>query len=81
MPGEQLENKTRGQGPYFEVLTAEELAQKWRVPPSWVREQTRGRAADPIPHIRLGRYVRFFYGSPELDRWWIRRQAGAKRAS
>jgi hypothetical protein len=81
MAGEQLENKTRGQGPFFNVITAEELASKWRVPASWVREQTRSRAVDPIPHIKLGRYTRFSYGSPELDKWWIRRQAGVKRAS
>jgi hypothetical protein len=51
-------------GPFFEVLTAEELAQRWRVPPSWVREQSRSRCSDPIPHARLGRYVRFSWGEP-----------------
>lgn len=59
MRGEQSEhNKTAG-GPFFEVLTAEELAQRWRVPESWIREQVRSRCSDPIPHVRLGRYVRF----------------------
>jgi hypothetical protein len=61
--------------PFFEVLTAEELAERWRVPASWVRDQCRSRATDPIPHIRLGRYVRFSWGSPELTQWWVRRQS------
>jgi hypothetical protein len=63
-------------GPFFEVLTAEELAQRWRVPASWVRDQCRTRCSDPIPHTRLGRYVRFSWGSPELTQWWLRRQSG-----
>jgi hypothetical protein len=59
----------------FELLTAEELAERLRVPPSWVREQTRSRAleGDPLPHLRLGRYIRFRWGSPELEAWLRRR--------
>ncbi len=68
-------------GPFFEVLTAEELAQRWRVPPSWVREQSRSRCSDPIPHTRLGRYVRFSWGSPELRQWWTRRQSKSCRSA
>jgi hypothetical protein len=70
---------TPAEGPFFEVLTAEELAQRWRVPPSWVREQSRSRCSDPIPHARLGRYVRFSWGSPELTQWWIRRQSNRRQ--
>ena len=62
--------------PFLEILTAEMLAERWCVPESWIREQCRSRCADPIPHIRLGRYVRFSWGSPELTRWFIRRQQG-----
>jgi len=36
---------TSAVGPFFEVLTAEELAQRWRVPSSWVREQSRSRCS------------------------------------
>jgi hypothetical protein len=74
-PGAQ---HTLAQGPFFEGLTAEEPAQRWRVPPSWVREQCRSRCSDPIPHARLGRYVRFSWGSPELTQWWSRRQSHRK---
>jgi len=54
----------------YEVLDAAQLAQRWRVPASWIREQTRARATDPLPCIRLGKYVRFEWGSPALFDWW-----------
>jgi excisionase family DNA binding protein len=38
------------------LLDAAEVAEMLAVPTSWVREQTR---AGQIPHLRLGRYVRF----------------------
>jgi hypothetical protein len=79
--GEQLGNMPPALGPWFEVLTAEELASRWRVRPSWVREQTRSRCMDPIPHVRLGRYVRFSWNSPELNAWWKRRQVGNEHAA
>jgi hypothetical protein len=74
-------HNTPANGPFFEVLTADEVAQRWRVPPSWVREQTRSRCSDPIPHARLGRYVRFSWGSPELTQWWIRRQSNKRQTT
>jgi len=62
----------------FEVVDSEELARRWCLPESWIREQTRSRAVDPIPHVRLGRYVRFEWNSPELLQWWNRRRAFIK---
>jgi hypothetical protein len=59
----------------YEVIDSVELAKRWSVPESWVREQTRSRAADPLPHVRLGRYVRFEWGSPRLTKWWERRRS------
>jgi hypothetical protein len=41
----------------YEVLDAAELARRWHVPVRWIREQTRERATDPLPHVRLGKYV------------------------
>ena len=38
------------------LLTAEELAEKLRIPVSWVYEQSRQKK---IPTHRLGRYIRF----------------------
>ncbi len=39
-----------------ELLTAEELAEKLKVPVSWVYEMSRTKR---IPTVRVGRYVRF----------------------
>jgi hypothetical protein len=82
MRGEQLESKKPSSVERFQLLTAEELADRLRVPPSWIREQTRSRslAGDPLPHLRLGRYVRFQWGSPELE-GWLRRRLCEKSSS
>jgi hypothetical protein len=57
----------------YEFIDCKELARRWAVPVSWVREQVRSRVADPLPHIRLGKYVRFRWGSPEMEEWAGRR--------
>jgi hypothetical protein len=59
---------------FFEVIDACELANRWRIPKSWILEQTRTRAVEPIPCVRLGRYVRFEWDSPALLRWWEKRR-------
>ena len=59
---------------FYEVIDATELAFRWRIPKSWILEQTRSRASDPIPCVRLGRYVRFEWESPSLVRWWEKRR-------
>jgi len=38
------------------LLTAEEVAERLQVSTAWVYAQSRSRR---IPHVRLGRYVRF----------------------
>lgn len=60
----------------FEVIDSKELARRWAVPASWIREQTRSRSVDVIPHVRLGRYVRFEWGSPALLKWWDKKRSG-----
>jgi predicted DNA-binding transcriptional regulator AlpA len=46
-----------------DILTPEQLAQRLQVSKSWVFEQTRNRAKvrnkNPLPCIRLGKYIRF----------------------
>ena len=42
-----------------ELLTVEEVAALLRVPKSWVYERCLQTAAHPLPHIKLGKYVRF----------------------
>lgn len=55
----------------IELIDAVELAARWRVPTSWVRNRTRGRTPreERIPCVRLGRYVRFEWGSARLSEW------------
>jgi excisionase family DNA binding protein len=54
------------------LLTASEVAQRLKVPTSWVYAETR---AGRMPHIRLGpRYRR--YHPEAIDEWVARLQAG-----
>lgn len=53
-----------------EVIDSNELAKRLNVPETWVRSRTNlKRTDDPIPHLRLGRYVRFCWGSETLWEW------------
>lgn len=72
----QTTQQLAGQGlqiPQFEFIDSKDLASRWALPESWIREQVRSRAADPLPHVRFGKYVRFRWGSPELEAWAERR--------
>ena len=50
----------------IEIIDAEEMAARLKLPKSWILEGTRSRAIDPIPHLKFGRYVRFQWRSREL---------------
>jgi hypothetical protein len=58
------------------LLKPSELAQRLSVGVSWIREKSRERArvrdADPIPIVRLGKYVRFRWADVEA---WLSRQS------
>jgi len=41
------------------LLTAYEVAELLNVPVSWVYERTRRRGASRLPHLKLGKYLRF----------------------
>jgi excisionase family DNA binding protein len=41
------------------LLTVQEVAELLRVPVSWVYERTRRRGTERIPHVKMGKYVRF----------------------
>ena len=41
-----------------ELITVQELAKKLKVPVSWVYQLTR-LGQDAIPHVKMGKYVRF----------------------
>jgi hypothetical protein len=60
----------------LEIINSNELAARLGVPPSWVRNRTRGNTPieERIPCMRLGKYVRFEWLSPELERWLAERR-------
>lgn len=60
----------------IEIIDSKELASRLNLPETWVRDQVRRRAKDPIPHLRFGKYVRFAWGSPELTEWLKKRSSG-----
>jgi len=59
-----------------ELIDSVELASRWRVPESWIRNHTRSRTPrdERIPCVRLGRYVRFEWGSSQLENWLARKR-------
>lgn len=56
------------------LLDGGQAAELLNVPKSWVMGEAR---ADRIPHIRLGRYVRF--DADDLHVWWDARKQGPVR--
>jgi hypothetical protein len=61
-----------------EIIDAAELSKRWNLPESWVRSATRERTprGERIPCLRLGRYVRFEWGSPALEEWLSKHRTG-----
>ncbi len=57
------------------LLDATEAGRLLSVPASWMLAEAR---ANRIPHVRLGRYVRF--SAEELEEWWRARMRGPWRA-
>lgn len=41
------------------LLTVRELAVFLSVPASWIYERTRQRGVNRLPHLKIGKYVRF----------------------
>jgi excisionase family DNA binding protein len=50
-----------------ELMTVSEIAAFLKVPISWVYERTRRRGLERLPHMRLGKYLRF--SLPEIKNW------------
>ncbi|MGH9712580.1 MAG: helix-turn-helix domain-containing protein [Candidatus Acidiferrales bacterium] len=42
-----------------QLLTVREVADLLHVPVSWVYERTRRRGSEQLPHVKLGKYLRF----------------------
>jgi excisionase family DNA binding protein len=71
MTGHEVEAAGLGDG--IDLMTADELGRVLRVTTAWVYTQTR---AGRIPHIGLGRYVRY-RRSAIID--WLRENEGCAR--
>lgn len=56
------------------LLNSDQAAELLNVPKSWIMAQARAGA---IPHVRLGRYVRF--DPDQLERWWRNHAQGPGR--
>lgn len=60
----------------MELLTPQQLSERLQVKPSWVYEQTRSRSgvrdSDPLPHIKMGLYLRFDWH--DVCAWLARRK-------
>jgi hypothetical protein len=63
----------------IEIIDLAELARRWSVLETWVRVQVRRRVLDLIPHVRLGKYITFEYGSEPLNEWRARRRCSTNR--
>jgi excisionase family DNA binding protein len=62
----------------FELLTVADVAALLKVSKSWVYEHTRARGtprSDRLPHIKLGKYVRF---DPQLVRAFLERRTAGR---
>lgn len=57
------------------LIDATEAGTLLGVPRSWVLAEAR---AERIPHVRLGKYVRF--EAAELEGWWQARRRGPRMA-
>ena len=54
-----------------QILTLSELAERLKVSERWVYEKSRRRCQNPLPTIRIGRYLRFDWVSVSA---WLREQ-------
>jgi excisionase family DNA binding protein len=63
--------------PGLQLIGVEEVAKKLGVPVSWVKEHCRPRTPKQkqIPHVKLGRYVRF---NPAVVDAWMLKQSGGR---
>jgi hypothetical protein len=65
-------SESGGFGSSVAIIDAPELAKRLQVPVSWVRQRAtspRFNQEQRIPHVRLGKYIRFLWGSDELKTW------------
>jgi hypothetical protein len=62
--------------PTYENINTKELARRYGLPESWVRNHVRHACADKIPHVKLGGKVIFEWNCEALNEWWNRHRVG-----
>ncbi len=62
----------------LQILTLSEVAQRLKVSERWVYEKSRRRCQNPLPAIRIGRYLRFDWQEVSA---WLREQSTFRRAA
>lgn len=67
--------RTENRKTNYDIVKPEELADRLKVPVSWVYDHVRSRTSDPMPCLRFGKYVRFQPDSPEFQEWLARHQS------
>lgn len=55
-----------------QILTLSEIAERLKVSERWVYEKSRRRCQNPLPVIRIGRYLRFNWIDVSA---WLQRQS------
>ena len=67
--------------PLFEKIDCAEMARRWGVSESWVRNHVRPGCKDMIPHRKLGSNVVFEWGIEALNAYWDRCKRGYQALS
>ena len=57
---------------FDELMTVSEIAALLKVPVSWVYERTRRPGIEKIPHVKLGKYLRF--SVREIKTWLMQQR-------
>ena len=53
----------------MKLWTVEQLSDFLGVPRTWIYDRTREHGPETIPHIKLGKYVRFNPESVDFENW------------
>jgi predicted DNA-binding transcriptional regulator AlpA len=61
-----------------QILTLSEISARLKVSERWVYEKSRRRCQNPLPVIRIGRYLRFNWLDVSA---WLRQQSNTGRAA
>ena len=61
--------------------SADTLGEYLGVPRTWIYDRTRQNGPEIIPHIKLGKYVRFNPESPDFQQWLADHEVGSNFGS